>query len=92
MLDGNSGFSCADPNIIEYKAWGECGLMKVCINKDTGEKDGSQFAAQSGRIQSKTFYSNGLRSSSWTWFDANGNAVHENGGYRTPGASEIAAP
>ena len=83
-LDQQEGFACQEGNQVRYEAWSECGLMKVCINPRTEEKDGSQFAAQEGYVQSKSLYSKGKRVGGLTWLDADGNAYEEDGGYRMP--------
>lgn len=81
VLDEQQDFVCGVNNEVAYEAWSECGLMKVCINPRTSEKDGSQFASQGGHLQSKSHYSEGNRLDGWTWYDKDGNANHEAGGY-----------
>lgn len=84
VLDNERDFFCPQAGHIEYKPWGENGLMKVCIDRAVGNKNGSQFAATGGVLQSKAIYSNGVQSPGWTWWDANGAPHYEAGGYRTP--------
>jgi hypothetical protein len=84
ILDAQSDFFCSENHKIVYDAWSECGLMKVCTDAHSGAKDGSQFAAQGGRLLSKALCSQGRVTSGWTWYDSEGKPHSEKGGYQVP--------
>lgn len=84
VLDEQTDFYCAGNGAVTYAAWSECGLMKVCIDQRTGKKNGSQFAAQGGKLRSKALYHLGKEVGGWTAYDAEGNAQAEEGGYQSP--------
>ncbi|MEX1826345.1 hypothetical protein [Luteibacter sp. CQ10] len=81
-IDEAADFYCPAGNDVSYQAWGECGLMKVCIDPRTKEKNGAFFASQGGRLRVKSLYSSGVDSGGLTTFDNSGKAKEINGGYR----------
>lgn len=84
VLDAQPDFFCPVGNQVAYDAWSECGLKKECIDPKNGLRDGSFFAAQGGRLHSKALYSQGRELGDWTWYDDDGKALPEGGGYRPP--------
>lgn len=84
VLDQQGGFYCPSSNEVVYEAWSECGLMKVCVSRGSRIKQGSQFAAQGGKLRSKSMYSQGERVGGWTGFDNDGKELPEDGGYKPP--------
>jgi hypothetical protein len=84
VLDAQPDFYCPRGSQINYEAWSECGLMKVCVDPSSGMKNGSQFAAQGGQLQSKALYSQGKSTGNSTWYDRDGKAHSEGGGYQAP--------
>lgn len=83
-MDKELDFYCPNDSQITYEAWSEYGLMKVCRSTESGEIDGSKFAAQDGRLRSKAIYSGGLRKGGWTGYDNDGKAMPVDGGYKFP--------
>ena len=84
ILDAQTDFYCPTSSKVSYEPWSECGLMKVCIDPGTKKKNGSQFAAQGGKMRSKALYTLGNEVGGWTEYDSNGNTEMKIGGYKAP--------